>query len=110
MSQPSERKHFRIQYPPAARPQIVLHGRPCEVLDISEWGVRFRGDDEIIINVGDPLSGRLRFRRTEAIEVRGTVLRITGREIAAKLDVGVPLKVMIEEQRYLREHHGGTSR
>jgi len=42
--------------------------------------------------------------------VRGTVLRIAGREIAAKLDAGVPLKVMIEEQRYLREQHGGTAR
>jgi len=32
-------------------------------------------------------------------------LRIVGREVAAKLDVGVPLKVVIEEQRYLREVH-----
>ncbi len=109
MSGPSEREHFRIQYPAAARPEIVLHGRVYDVLDISEQGVRFRGDDEIAVAVGDPLAGQVRFRRTQPVEVRGTVLRVAGREIAAKLDAGVPLKVMIEEQRYLREQHGGTA-
>jgi PilZ domain len=110
MSQPFEREHFRIQYPAAARPEIVIDGRAYDVLDISEHGVRFRGDGEISIAVGDPLSGSVRFRRTEAVDVRGTVLRIAGREVAAKLDAGVPLKVMIEEQRYIREQHGGASR
>lgn len=109
MSQPSERQHFRIQYPAAARPEIVIDGRAYDVLDISEHGVRFRSVGEIAVAVGDPLSGRIRLR-TEAVDVRGTVLRVAGREIAAKLDAGVPLKVIIEEQRYLREQHGGTAR
>ncbi len=110
MSGPSEREHFRILYPAAARPEIVINGRAHEVIDISERGVRFRGDDETAVAAGDPLAGKVRFRRTPPIEVRGTVLRVSGREVAARLDVGVPLKVMIEEQRYLREQHGGTGR
>lgn len=108
MSQPSERQQFRIQYPAAARPEIVIDGRVYDVLDISEHGVRFRGGDEIAVAVGDALTGTIRFRRTQAVDVKGTVLRIAGREIAAKLDAGVPLKAMIEEQRYLREQHGGA--
>lgn len=110
MSGPSEREHVRVLYPAAARPEILIDGRAYEVLDISEQGVRFRGDDEIAVAVGDPLAGKVRFRRTHPVEVRGTVLRVAGREVAAKLDLGVPLKVMIEEQRYLREQHGGTAR
>jgi hypothetical protein len=37
------------------------------------------------------------------------VVRIGGREVALQLDVGVPLKIIIEEQRFLREHHRGTA-
>jgi hypothetical protein len=32
-------------------------------------------------------------------------VRVTGREVAVKLEVGVPLRIIIEEQRFLREHH-----
>ena len=109
MSHPIEREHYRIQYPTAARPQIVIDGRAHEVIDLSERGVRFRVGDDVSINVDDELAGRLRFRRGEPVDVKGIVLRIAGREIAVKLEIGVPLKVIIEEQRYLREHHRGMT-
>jgi PilZ domain-containing protein len=102
---PAERKHVRIQYPTAARPSLLVDGQACEVLDISEGGVRFRVGDDVALEVGDAISGRVRFQRTAAVDVKGTVLRIVGREVAARLDVGVPLKAVIEEQRYLREVH-----
>ena len=31
-----------------------------------------------------------------------------GREVALKLSVGVPLRIVLEEQRYLRERHRGS--
>lgn len=107
MSDPSERKHFRILYPPAARPGIVIGGRAYDVIDLSERGIRFRGDGDLAVAVGEALAGTVRFRETGAVEVGGTVIRIVGREIAVKLDAGVPLRVLIEEQRHLREGHGG---
>lgn len=109
MSHQFEREHYRIQYPTAARPTIVVGGRALDVIDLSERGVRFQAGDDIQVQVGDELSGRLRFRRGDPIDVKGTVLRIQGREIAAKLETGVPLKVIIEEQRYLREQHRGAT-
>jgi PilZ domain-containing protein len=108
MSPQFEREHYRIQYPTAARPSIVIDGQAHEVIDLSERGVRFRAGDTTI-TVGDELSGRLRFRQGEPIDVKGTVLRIVAREIAVRLEVGVPLKVIIEEQRYLRERHRGMA-
>jgi hypothetical protein len=105
----SEREHYRIQYPTAARPRIVIDGRAYEVIDISERGVRFRVGEEFPFNVGDQLTGQVRFKRSDPVIVTGTVLRIAGREIAAKLETGVPLKTMIEEQRYIREQHRGMA-
>jgi PilZ domain len=109
MSQPSDRRHSRIQYPNAARPQITIGGRSFEVIDLSEGGVRFKAEDTPSIAVGDEVSGTVRFRRTETIEIKGSVVRLGGREVALKLDVGIPLRIIIEEQRFLREHHRGTA-
>ena len=109
MSHPFEREHYRVQYPPPARPHIVVAGRSFEVIDLSERGVRFRLDEEVPLSVRDEVGGTVRFRRNESIEVMGVVVRVTGREVAVKLDVGVPLRIIIEEQRFLREHHRGTA-
>jgi len=109
MSHPSEREHYRIQYPAAARPHIAVEGRSFEVIDLSERGVRFRLDEGLSFSLRDEVTGTIRFRRNESVEVMGVVVRVTGREIALKLDVGVPLRSIIEEQRFLREHNGGMA-
>ncbi len=107
MSAPSERAHYRIQYPTAARPHIVIEGRSFDVIDLSERGVRFREDEGRSFSSGDKVVGTVRFQRTEAVDVMGSVVRVGGREVAVKLEVGVPLRIVIEEQRFLREHHRG---
>lgn len=109
MSYSNERKHYRIQYPVAARPRISIGGRTFEVIDLSEGGVRFKTDDAPSLNRGDEVAGTIHVRRNEIFEVKGSVVRVGGREVALKLDVGVPLRVIIDEQRFLREHHRGTA-
>jgi hypothetical protein len=109
MSNANERQHYRIQYPVAARPHITIEGRSFEVIDLSEGGVRFRTEDTPSFAMADEVSGRVRFRRTEAVHVKGAVVRLGGREVALKLDVAIPLRVIIEEQRYLREQHRGKA-
>ncbi|HEY8106465.1 MAG TPA: PilZ domain-containing protein [Gemmatimonadales bacterium] len=109
MTFPSEREHYRIQYPTAARPRIVIDGHAYEVIDLSERGVRFRLGDDAKMDVGAEILGQVRFKRTDPVIVTGSVLRIVGKEVAARLDAGVPLKTMIEEQRFLREQHRGMA-
>jgi hypothetical protein len=105
----SERQHYRIQYPVAARPHIIIEGRSFEVIDLSEGGVRFRTEDTPSFGMADNVSGRIRFQRTEVVEVKGAVVRLGSREVALKLNVAIPLRVIIEEQRYLREQHRGLA-
>ena len=44
------------------------------------------------------------------LRVLGTVVRVAGREVALKLLAGVPLRVVLDEQRFLRDWHRGTVR
>lgn len=107
MSHSFEREHYRIQYPTAARPHILIEARSFDVIDLSERGVRFRMEEGVTFAIGREVSGTIRFRRNEPVEVMGSVVRVAALEVAVKLDVGVPLRIIIEEQRFLREHPPG---
>lgn len=37
---PCEREHYRIEYPTAARPLLLVDGLPREVVDLCELGLR----------------------------------------------------------------------
>jgi PilZ domain len=104
-----EREHYRIMYPTAARPRFVGDGLERDVIDLCEQGLRYRAGDGEHREPGDEVEGLVRLRRGEEIRVFGTVVRVIDREIAMHLSVGVPLRVVLEEQRFLREHHRGSA-
>lgn len=109
MEWPHEREHYRIVYPSSARPLFVAGIVVREVVDVSEQGIRFRLNSGEASEPGDPIDGLVRFRRGEEVKVTGTVVRVVGQEVAVHLSVGVPLRIIIDEQRYLREHHRGSA-
>ncbi|HEU5170031.1 MAG TPA: PilZ domain-containing protein [Gemmatimonadales bacterium] len=90
MSRPwrHEREHYRIEYPTAARPRLVVGGHVCEVIDLSERGIRYRAAAGVL---------------------PGVVLRLTGDQVSCRLDAGVPFKQIVDEQRYLRDRHRGMA-
>jgi len=51
----------------------------------------------------------VRVRRGEELAIEGRVVRVDGADVALRLEVGIPLRVVIDEQRYLREHHRGSA-
>ena len=104
-----EREHYRIQYPTAARPWFIGGRLDREVMELCEQGLRYRAGDGERIAVGDELEGIVRVRRGEEMRVLGVVVRIEGREVAVRLSVGMPLRVVLDEQRYIREHHRGSA-
>lgn len=103
-----EREHYRIMYPAAARPRFLGDGLEREVIDLCEQGLHYRAADGETRAVGDEVEGTVRLRRGEEVRVLGVVVRVTDREVALKLSVGVPLRIVLEEQRYLRERHRGS--
>ena len=104
MDWPHAREHYRIGYPTVARPRLLLDGKPHEVVDISEHGIRFRTGEEPP-EPGAEVRGVVRFRSGEVITIRGKVLRVQQGEAAAFLEEGVPYRVIVEEQRFLLDRH-----
>ena len=104
-----EREHYRIVYPTAARPRLLGAGHDRDVIDLCQQGLRYLAAEGESRVVGDEVEGVVRVRRGEEIRVLGTVVRVEGREVALRLSVAVPLRVVLDEQRYLREHHRGSA-
>ena len=109
MDWPHAREHFRIVYPTSARPLFISGIVERDVVDVSEQGMRFRLTGGETSEPGDPVNGIVRFRRGEEAKVVGTVLRVVGQDVAVHLTTGVPLRIIIDEQRYLREYHRGLA-
>lgn len=112
MSWQHDREHYRIQYPAAARPRLVVNGVTYEVLDLSEGGLRVQLPADAPAPAPDTeLGGVLRFRRDdEIVVVRGRVLRTDERHVAIRLEIGLGFRVVLDEQRYLLENDFGRTR
>lgn len=105
MPWPHAREDYRVAYPTAPRPRLEVHDHPFDVLDVSQHGIRFRLGDAAPPEAGNELQGVIRFRRGEAVTVRGVVLRVDAGEVAVHLEEGVPLRIIREEQRVLLDRH-----
>ncbi len=104
-----EREHYRVAYPQQLRPKFMVQGFTFDVVDVCERGLRFQLATAEPPDPGFEVAGTLRFRRGETVPVRGTVLRVVEGEVAVRLDDRVPLRVIMDEQRFLldRNRHMG---
>jgi hypothetical protein len=106
---PHEREHYRVVYPTAARPWFLVAGVAREVVDLCEMGLRYRAMPDDQPEMGDEIHGLLRVRRGETAELAGVVVRLVEHQVALRLSRGIPLRIVLDEQRYLREHHRGSA-
>jgi hypothetical protein len=103
------REYYRVTYPTTLRPRLLVQGHTFDVVDVCERGIRFQLGEAVPPDVGYEIQGTVRFRRGETVDIRGTIVRIHDSEIAARLDSGIPLRAIMEEQRFLldRRRHLG---
>lgn len=106
MTVDSTRAHFRVAYPLAERPRLILDEAVHQILDCSESGFRYYAGAFDAPQVGTALVGRVRFRRGAQLEVRGRVVWTSRGQVAVALtDTRIPLSIIYDEQRYLRKHY-----
>jgi PilZ domain-containing protein len=104
------REFYRIPYPTIARPWLVVQSYEFEVMDVSERGLRFKVGSVVPPAPGEGVAGTVRFRRGEEVQVSGVILRIEDGEAAVQLEQGIPLRVVLDEQRFLLERPRGLIR
>ncbi|HEU4628484.1 MAG TPA: PilZ domain-containing protein [Gemmatimonadaceae bacterium] len=110
----NRRGYYRIHFPAEARPRLLLDSpgsvHPVgEVIECSERGLRFAVPTRWLLPVGTSVSGRVLFLRGAEAHVAGTVIRMQQDEVALMLGrEGIPLSVILDEQRYLRSRYASA--
>jgi hypothetical protein len=105
MKWPHERAFYRIEYPTRERPSLELIGEVYDVIDVCESGVRYllRGGRP---KAGDSIHATVRFRRGDVVAVTGEIVRVQDGYAAVRLDPpGIPLRIILEEQKFLLRHY-----
>jgi hypothetical protein len=95
------RRYYRVQYPSTLRPQLRLDGLLLAVIDLCEQGLRFAKGSAGAGELGTTLEATLQFRDGQSMTVRGSVVRITARDVAIALERGLSLNLIRREQRRL---------
>lgn len=95
------RAFYRLVYPPNKEPMLTFGGSSYSVMDISEAGIRFRNPFRHRMT-DDLLTCYLLLHEGPPIKVIGRVARIVNDQVALHLLVGIPYKVIIAEQLYLK--------
>lgn len=114
METDNQRQYHRIEYPRDVQPRLDLDradGEPggafrvaCDVVDCSERGVRVRLPVAVRLEIGAAITGTIRFSRGATVRISGTVVWAHGSEAAIRMERtgGLPFRIIMDEQRYLR--------
>jgi len=97
----SKKEYFRIKYPYSARPRLRINESEHEIIDISEWGIRFHNNKEQKskdFKENQIIKGVIIFQDNAHLECEGKVLRISGHEITAQLKERIPYDRIMKEQ------------
>lgn len=94
----NRRECFRLRYPEAERPRLLLGHLSAAVAELSETGLRVVGEHEVLW-VGAEVAGRLLFADGTVIGVNATVLRRELGGTVLKLRTAVPFRKLLAEQR-----------
>lgn len=101
------RAHFRIVYPYGDRPKFSCLGQTMEVIDVSERGLAVSKPQQSIVSNNDKqVNGRIIFTDGESVAVTGNILRLTNDAIILLLSKGVPLPIIIKQQRLMIQKYG----
>ncbi|MBN1436355.1 MAG: PilZ domain-containing protein [Sedimentisphaerales bacterium] len=105
------RRHFRITYPESSRPWLITHSkRRFRIHDISEEGIRFlyrSADSQTIPLV---FGAKVMLLCGEEVSVSGKIIRMEPDLAVLQLEVGIPYKVIHNEELYLIRRFKGKVR
>jgi hypothetical protein len=100
------REYVRIYYPqncpPKFLPDLIIHYRAYQILDISEFGLRFRVPRRYFLHE-DILVGSIKFTDESIVDFSGVVVRREEDQIALRLVKGIPFSIILSEQVRLRD-------
>lgn len=101
----NKRQHYRIRYPLACRPRLKILDHICEVIDISEHGIRFVSGKVYGLQPEMAVEAVITFNDGESLRFGGKILRIDENVAVMYLSESIPFRRIVAEQRYLKEEY-----
>lgn len=103
----NKRNYFRLEYPAADRPQLLIGRVAHEVVDLSEKGVKFLMTQGFKPKLEERIKAQIKFRDGQVFDVAGKVTRLVEEtnQCVLALTRGLPLAKMLEEQRFLLQKY-----
>ncbi|MDX1497781.1 MAG: PilZ domain-containing protein [Salinisphaeraceae bacterium] len=99
------RKKYRLRYPIAERPLLLVNDVTYRVSDLSEGGMRVVFDQDNSIPEDFPFNGTIRYVDGEEMTIVGKVLRSSQNGFTAEFEQGVSLKRIMRDQIKLRKQY-----
>ena len=95
------REYFRLAYPKDCRPTLSSQQHEFEVLDVSEYGLKFHTDGLDEFSLGQKMMAHIRFYDDEEYECMGKIIRLGDSEVAVNLTLPLPLQKIRSEHIFL---------
>ncbi len=105
----NKRQHYRVNYPKAESPTVVLDGNIYPVLDVSEYGIRLAARAVGSLSVGSGVHGVVTFKDDESFLIEGLVERGTDKSVVLQLREPIPYRKIVSEQRRLLSTYPRTA-
>ena len=107
----SERRYYRLDFPPKERPEFVVGNVSMPVAEVSEGGMRYEPVADHAPEIGEQVTGTVKFKRAGEVEVIGTVSRRQGPTIVLIFErPGLPYAAIMQEQRFLMKRYADRFR
>ena len=107
MSEINSRQFFRVIYPKGVRPKATIGRKIFPIIDLSEGGMKIFSDNPTEeFKVRMEIEGVVAFADGSSLTFKGFILRIHKDFIVVRNKVGIPLKKILSEQRFLIKEYG----
>lgn len=95
------RTYFRLSYPPADRPILLLYDEEYEITELSENTFTFRKKGELGLGNEPWMLASIRFHDGEEVRIEGVVIREEEAKAVVRVRGGISFQRMMKEQRHL---------
>ena len=101
MNDYNQREFYRLKYPLAHRPSLMINVDNYEIEDVSEYGMKFKIDDDPAFMVDDSVIAVICFPDGKEFDLSGQVVRIDENYAGLQLETPLPLSVIRDESLHV---------
>ncbi|MEN8263742.1 MAG: PilZ domain-containing protein [Nitrospirota bacterium] len=98
----NKREYYRVRYPIACRPNLAILNSVYEIMDISEHGIKFLGNDVSRFHSDMKIDGMITFDDGISIGIKGKIIRIDRNNAVMFLMESIPFGRIVAEQRFIK--------